>query len=118
MSARGAALAAAALLVIVLAGCELFFGPRMLEVRVSNESNAEATVTITQDASDISEVFSARIAAGSDETISVERPGPDPWTILVNDVPVTDSSEWPADNPTLGFSIKVGPDGSVEVLDD
>lgn len=119
MSARGAALTAVALLVIVLTGCELFFGTRMLEVRVSNESDAEAMVTITQDVSAIGETLvAARIGAGAEDSISVERPGPDPWTILVNDVPVTDSSQWPQDNPTLDFSIHIRSDGSVELSDD
>jgi hypothetical protein len=66
----------------------------------------------------VDELIAARVVPGAEETIAVERPGPDLWTILVNDVPVTDSSQWPGDNPTLAFTIHIRPDGSVELIDD
>ena len=109
----------AVLLGVLLAGCELLFGSPMLEVRVSNESDADATVTISQSVSGIGdEIFATRVDAGTVETIVVEYPGPEAWTLLVDEVPITDSSQWPSDNPTVDLSIVIRSDASVEVVDD
>lgn len=89
----------------------------MLEVRVTNQSDADVSVTISQEVSGIGQELTRRIGAGAEETISAEYPGPEAWTILVDDVPVTDSSQWPPDNPTADFLIHISPDGTVEVID-
>ena len=95
----------------------------MLELDVSNESSDDVRLQIVSGRraeTDYGEFvhFSQMIAGGEVRPLRLERPGPGEWTILVDGERVTDSAEWPADNPTIDLSIVIHEDGSVEVIDD
>ncbi len=110
----------AAALVLVVAACDFAY---MLELDVSNESADDVTLQILEgigaDAAAGDAVhFTETIGAGAERPLRLERPGPGGWTVVVDGDPVTDSADWPSDNPTIDLSIVVSEDGSVEVIDD
>jgi hypothetical protein len=88
------------------------------ELRVSNQSGAEALVTISEPGTGVETMYSERVAAGEDRTIRIEYPGPEHWTLFVNEEQVTNAAMWPSDNPILDFSITIRPDGSIQLIDD
>jgi len=106
-------------LVLVLAACDFAY---MLELDVSNESAHDATLEVVggvgADAELGAVVFTETIRAGDERPLRLERPGPGGWAVLVDGERVTDSAEWPSDNPTIDLSIVVDEQGSVEVIDD
>lgn len=93
-----------------------------LEFEVVNEGSSPATVEIIAGGYWIERPEAPRIyyggvvAAGDRDVIVVDKPRDD-WTALINGQPVTDSSEWPSDNPQLDLTLRVDADGSVSVLD-
>lgn len=118
MRLRQVALVSAA--IVALAACAFAY---MLELDVSNESAADATLQIVQGAgadrdADAFIHFTEVIEPGDERDIDLERPGPGGWTVIVNGEAVTDSGEWPGDNPTIDLAVYVRADGSIEVVDE
>lgn len=106
-------------LAFLLASCTDAF----LELDVSNESADGAELQLVSGiegdpARDPFVHYTEVVNAGARQTLTVERPGPNEWTLYVNGVPLTDSLHWPGDNPTLDFSVIVRPDGTAELRDD
>lgn len=93
-----------------------------LALVVANQSSTDAIIEIVagtdgEPVADPIVHLSQVVEAGSEAELQLERPGPDGWTILVNDGAVTDADSWPKDNPTLEFTIVIGEDGSVSLED-
>jgi hypothetical protein len=94
----------------LLAACAFFEAPLDLEVR--NESANAVVVTIHGgDAPD-----EYVVEAGETRVIATERP--DGWSVWVDHREATSERQWPSDNPSIGLSIDVRADGSVDVVDD
>ena len=114
-------LPAALALVLVVAACDFF--AYMLELHVSNESAADATLEIVEGAGADPEAdafvhFTEVIESGEERDVDVERPGPGGWTVIVNGHAVTDSAQWPSDNPTIDLAVYIRVDGSIDVVDE
>jgi len=101
---------------VLLAACSSAF----LEIAVSNDSAEDAELQLASGIEGDPDRqpfvhYTDTVAAGASETISVEPPGPDEWTLYVDGVPLTDSLHWPSDNPTLDFQVVIHPDGTAEL---
>jgi hypothetical protein len=100
-----------------LAACSPF-----LELDIRNESEKPAEIAIVNGiGAEPREPFvhyREIVGAGGRLTLRVEQPGPDAWTLYVNGAAVTDSLQWPDDNPTLDFVILVHADGTAELRDE
>lgn len=103
--------------ILALGACQSAY---MLELGVSNDSAGDARLEIVEGVEPTPGAFvhlTEVIEPGVQRDMVMERPGPRGWTIVVNGEALTDSDEWPSDNPTIDLSIRIGPDGSVEVAD-
>jgi len=105
---RGAIVAS--LMVSLLPACAAFEQPLDLEVR--NESGEEVVVAIRGEGDGDEYV----VQAGESRVVGGERP--DGWSVWIGGREVTSYLEWPDDNPSIGLSIYVRPDGSIDVIDD
>ena len=108
-----------ALVALVFTTCGEAHG---LNLVVDNRSALDATLEIVAgtDGEPVADPFvhvSHVVEVGSEAELRLERPGPGGWTILVDDGAITDSDDWPRDNPTLDFRIVIGEDGSVSLED-
>ena len=106
-------------LALVLASCT----DALLKLDVSNESANDAELQILGGIEgdpdrDPFVHYTEVVIAGARQTLTMERPGPNEWTLYVNGVPLTDSLHWPSDNSTLDFSVIIHGDGTAEVTDD
>jgi len=96
-----------------LAGCQ---PGMMLELDVLNESQDGAIIEVLgPDGVDAG--FREAIGPSGGRELSMERPGPGGWSVVVNGQVATDSEEWPDDNPTIDLTIVIESDGSVVVED-
>ena len=112
MTSIGRALSVAILVVpSLLVACAAFEQP--LDIEVRNESAREVVVRIRGEGG---AAGAYAVAAGESRVVGGDQP--DGWSVWIGDREATSYSEWPADNPSIGLSIYIRADGSVEVVDD
>ena len=96
-----------------LTGCN---PSQMLELEVINDSGSEAVVEVLgPGGADTGFREVARPWGGFE--VAVERPGPRGWAVTVDGLLATDWTMWPDDNPVIDLTLRIHPDGSVEVQD-
>ena len=100
--------------VLLVSGC---WWERTLSLTLLNDGPAPVTFeVVVENDPDAEPEFSAVVQPGDGAEVDVGRGGLG-WRLLVDGAEATTSRDWPHDNPTIDLTIRVAPDGTIEVLD-